>query len=49
MANTKLSFAFTEEEMRKINKIKKDLSPKDGPLTNIAVVRKALLAYEVKK
>lgn len=42
---TKLSFNLTPDEVALIAKIKAKMEPIDGPLTNVAVVRKALRAY----
>jgi hypothetical protein len=40
--DTKLSFAFTQEEMKMIAKIKRTLALTQGKVTNITAVRYAL-------
>ena len=39
---TKLSFAFTPDDMKILTGLKKVLAPTHGKLTNIAVIRMAL-------
>jgi hypothetical protein len=49
MEPKRITFNLSPEEVKLVAQIKKKLEPRDGVLTNVAVVRKALRAFAVQE
>jgi hypothetical protein len=48
MKTTKLSFAFTEDDLKALEKIKANMAASQGQVSNIAAIRLAIRAAALK-